>query len=141
VKPQVALRFQVHLEMLHLTGASVGRYSIPRGPGEAEDVVLRAAAAATVEPAARGDDVIADAARVLRVGTSPDPSHSGTAVALLRFDLDAAAAASVRRGSDLVSAVLQVHIRGSGSNANNIFQVLLALRSVAFYRPLTLRQT
>ena len=113
---------------LHLTRARFDRYSIPRGPGEAEDVILRAAAAATVEPAARGDDVIADAGRVLRVGTSPDPSHSGTAVALLRFDLDAAAAASVRRGSDLVSAVLQVHIRGSGTNANNILQVLFALR-------------
>ena len=86
-------------------------------------MVLRAAAAATVEPAARGDDVIHDSGRVLRVGTSPDPSHRGTAVAIVRFNLGAAAAASVRRGSDLVSAVLQVHIRGSGTNANNILQV------------------
>ena len=77
-----------------------------------------------MEPAGRANDVISDADRVLRVGTSPDPSHSGTAIAFLRFDLGDAAAASVRRGSDLVSAVLQLHVRGSGSNANNVFQVM-----------------
>ena len=75
-----------------------------------------------MEPAGRGDDVISGAERVLRIGTSPEPSHTGTSVAFLRFELGTATAARLRRGDDLVSAVLQVHIRASGSNANNILQ-------------------
>ena len=75
-----------------------------------------------MEPAGRGDDVSSGAEQVLRVGTSPEPSHAGTAAAFLRFDISAATAARLRRGEDLVSAVLQVHLRSSGSNANNILQ-------------------